>query len=63
MIFYYPHGEKVMEKDVITFESERGNRITGVVEKKDGELMVNTGDLYLVDLFQSDHMRCLGKIK
>jgi len=47
--------------DIITYENEEGNRITGIVVEHNKTLMVNTGDVFLEDI-NTDNIRKLGRI-
>jgi len=49
--------------DIITYENEEGNRITGIVVEQNKTLMVNTGDVFLEDInYNTDRIRKLGRI-
>jgi len=52
---------KIEKGQIITYENEEGNRITGIVVEHNKTLMVNTGDVFLEDI-NTDNIRKLGRI-
>ena len=52
---------KIEKGQIITYENEEGNRITGIVVEQNRTLMVNTGDVFLEDI-NTDNIRKLGRI-